>query len=76
MHQHIKLHRKGRTIRGRIRLRLLRATIHTESAIFVPFIARLVNDSHEIGHFCAFRCPHRPRKSAKKKIVEKFGRKW
>ena len=30
---------------------------NTEKALFVRFVARLVNEPHENGVFCAFRCP-------------------
>ena len=30
---------------------------HTFWASFVLFVARLGNDSHVLGGFCAFRCP-------------------
>ena len=40
-----------------------RAMTYTFWALFVHFIAHLVNDSHVFGRFCAFRCPNKRRGS-------------
>lgn len=47
----------GHHLRRRHPRRSSGATTYTFWALFVHFIAHLVNDSHVFGRFCAFRCP-------------------